>query len=75
MVNPTDFYSEEAYEEALADARAPLATPADAVREYAANAGAMQPDREWILTPYDSWERNPCYSGPPQRHPEEDPED
>jgi hypothetical protein len=49
-----------------------LATMSDAVREYARNVGAERPDRAWILSPYDTWERNPCYSGPPARHPEDD---
>jgi len=42
------------------------------VREYARNVGAERPDSAWILTDYDSWERNPWYQGPPQRHPEDD---
>lgn len=49
-----------------------LATPAEAAREYAINVGRENPDRAWILTHYDTWERNPFYSGPPQRHPEDD---
>lgn len=49
-----------------------LATPAEAAREYAHNAGAEERGREWILTPWDSWERNPFYTGPRGRHPEDD---
>jgi hypothetical protein len=54
-----------------------LATPTEACREYARNVGAEQPDRAWILTDYDTWERNPFYHGPPAPHPEDDfgPED
>jgi len=48
-----------------------LATPADACREYAANVGADHPDRAWILTDYDTWERNPFYNGPAVPHPED----
>lgn len=48
-----------------------VATYSDACREYACNAGADNPDSAWILTPWDSWEKNPCYSGPPCRHPED----
>ena len=48
------------------------ATPLDACREYARNVGAEHPERPWILTGYDTWERNPFYSGPPARHPEDD---
>jgi len=44
---------------------------AAAAREYVANAGAHQPEKEWILTPYDSWERNPHYQGEPGVHPED----
>jgi hypothetical protein len=50
----------------------PLATETDACREYARNVGAERPERAWILTDYDTWERNPFYSGPPARHPEDD---
>lgn len=52
-----------------------LATPADAVREYTRNVGAEHAGQMWILSPYDSWERNPFYTGPVQPHPEEDIED
>jgi len=53
---------------------APAATQADAVREWVYNVGAYDrfKDCEWLLTNYDTWEKNPHYSGPPQRHPEED---
>ncbi len=47
------------------------ATPTDARREYAYNAGANRPDREWLLTDWDTWERNPHYTGEPGPHPEE----
>lgn len=43
----------------------------DAVRQYASAYGAEQPDSAWILSPYDTWERNPFYNGPPVRHPED----
>lgn len=48
-----------------------LATSTDAVREYAENVGRENRDRAWILSPYDTWERNPFYEGPPQPHPED----
>lgn len=48
-----------------------LATMSDAVREYAANVGFDRPDVAWILSPYDTWERNPYYSGPPACHPDD----
>jgi hypothetical protein len=50
----------------------PLATPADACRQYARAVGATCPERAWILTDYDTWEPNPFYQGPPVRHPEDD---
>lgn len=43
-----------------------------AFREYAFAHGAMDPEAPWILTPMDTWERNPHYRGPPARHPEDD---
>lgn len=45
------------------------------VREWARNVGREFPDREWLLTEYDSWERNPFYRGEPGPHPEDDRED
>lgn len=29
------------------------------------------PNSQWILTPFDTWEKNPCYVGPDQPHPED----
>jgi hypothetical protein len=52
-----------------------LATESEAAREYGRNAGMEDPSVEWILTPWDSWERNPFYTGKPGRHPEDDYED
>jgi len=49
-----------------------LATPREAMLEHAHNAGMDEPDRCWILTPFDTWERNPFYSGPTEPHPEDD---
>ena len=49
----------------------PLATYHDATREYARNVGMNNLDQAWILSPYDTWERNPFYSGPPVAHPED----
>ena len=34
--------------------------------------GMENPDKQWVLTDYDVWERNPFYSGPEQQHPEDD---
>lgn len=49
-----------------------IATPSEARAEYARNAGADDPSRCWILTPWDTWEKNPHYRGPAVRHPEDD---
>jgi hypothetical protein len=51
-----------------------VATPSEAVAEFAHNAGADHPDQAWLLHDWDVWVRNPFYCGPPVRHPEEDPE-
>jgi hypothetical protein len=53
------------------DDYAPLATPADACREHARIVGAERPDQEWLLTDYDTWEKNPHFTGTPGRHPED----
>jgi len=48
------------------------ATYGEAFKEYAYNAGSETPEQEWILTPWDTWEVNPHYTGPKGRHPEDD---
>ena len=52
-----------------------LASMADAVREYTWNVGRDRPDVEWILSDYDTWYKNPYYTGEPGPHPEDPPED
>jgi hypothetical protein len=54
---------------------APLATPMDAMREYAENVGRDNPDAAWIITPYDVWMENPFYDGPSVPHPDDYPDD
>ena len=49
-----------------------IATPAEAYREMVCNIGMDNADSQWILTPFDTWERNPAYVGPEQPHPEDD---
>lgn len=49
-----------------------IATDADAMREYGANAGRESQEDAWILTPYDVWVANPYYTGPSVPHPEAD---
>ena len=46
-------------------------TTAEAVREWAWVVGAERADTQWLLSDYDTWERNPHYTGPAQRHPED----
>lgn len=48
----------------------PCATDQESCVEYARNVGAEDQEREWIITPFDSWERNPFYTGKPGPHPE-----
>ena len=48
-----------------------LATPTEACREYARNVGSEHPERPWILTDRDTWERNPFYDGPAVPHPDD----
>ncbi len=47
------------------------ATPMDACREYALNAGRERTESAWILTDFDAWMPNPFYQGPPVPHPED----
>ncbi len=54
------------------DAPDHVATYSEACREYASNAGSERPQQAWILTPWDTWERNPSYRGPAVPHPEFD---
>lgn len=43
----------------------------EAVNQWTCVYGAEKSENAWILSPYDTWERNPCYRGPAQPHPEE----
>ena len=50
-----------------------VATPDEAVREWAYNCGgdACRITSQWLLHDFDVWVRNPHYTGPAQRHPED----
>lgn len=48
------------------------ATDADWDREAARERGREDPSSAWILTDRDVWHKNPFYTGPEQRHPEDD---
>jgi len=43
----------------------------EAVREWSWNVGSDRPTEQWLLSDYDTWERNPHYVGPDQGHPED----
>jgi len=43
-----------------------------ALAQYADAHGSVDTTSAWILSPFDSWERNPHYVGPAQPHPEDD---
>ena len=43
----------------------------EAIREWVWIVGAERLDQQWLLSDYDSWERNPHYRGPDQGHPED----
>ena len=43
----------------------------EAVREWAWVVGQDRPDQQWVLSDYDTWERNPHYRGPDLGHPED----
>jgi hypothetical protein len=46
-------------------------TTQDLVREWASQYGSAHTDQQWLLSDWDTWERNPHYQGPDQRHPED----
>jgi hypothetical protein len=43
----------------------------EALHQYASAHGAERPQCAWILSPFDTWERNPYYNGPEVAHPED----
>jgi hypothetical protein len=49
----------------------PLATLHSATQEYVFTLGKDRPDVAWILSPYDTWHKNPYYVGAPVPHPED----
>ena len=63
------FYSEEQYWE---ERDSHLASPQEAVAEWASNYGSMHLDRAWLLHDWDVWVANPHYAGPKVPHPESD---
>ena len=49
-----------------------MSTQGEAYREYVRHLGEDRPNQCWVLTVWDTWERNPFYNGPDQPHPEDD---
>ena len=43
----------------------------EAIEEQRQIFGAENPQKQWILSDWDTWERNPFYTGPDQGHPED----
>lgn len=43
----------------------------EAIEEQRHIFGMENPDKQWILSDWDTWERNPFYQGPEQQHPED----
>lgn len=46
-------------------------TTQELVREWASQYGSAHTDQQWLLSDWDTWERNPHYVGPEQAHPED----
>ena len=44
----------------------------EALNQYAGAYGEEREEQEWILSPFDTWHKNPYYTGTPGRHPEEE---
>lgn len=47
------------------------ATVQDGIRQWVRAYGEEHPDREWLLSDRDTWERNPYYTGEAGPHPED----
>ena len=63
------FWSEADYYE---ERDSHVASPAEAIDEFAWNAGQEVPDQAWLSHDWDVWVKNPHYVGPPVPHPESD---
>jgi hypothetical protein len=68
------FMSEEAHAEMEAAHRQESMTQGEymqaAVAQYASVYGEEDKERAWILSPFDTWEKNPHYTGPAVPDPE-----
>jgi len=47
-----------------------FATEAEAIQEWVWSVGHERADCAWLVSSYDTWERNPYYRGPEVPHPE-----
>jgi len=66
------FYLNE-YQDAMdQDAMSQCEYNTAAIAEYASAYGVTDTTSAWVLTPFDSWERNPHYVGLRIPHPEDD---
>ena len=43
-----------------------------AVRQHTSAYGEERPEQEYLLSPFDTWEKNPWYQGEPGPHPEDE---
>lgn len=43
----------------------------EAVMQWITEFGSEHPNQCWILSDYDTWHRNPYYTGPEVQHPED----
>lgn len=68
--------SEKAYNEMIDDLRDEKMTQGEyvssAVNQHAAALGFENRKQAWILSPFDTWGKNPYYTGPPVPHPDDD---
>ena len=49
----------------------PVPSRSELVAQWVRAVGADRQNEAWIASPYDTWEKNPYYVGPPVQHPEE----
>jgi hypothetical protein len=54
------------------DAHFVPASTQDLIREQAYYDGHFCPEKAWLLSDFDTWERNPHYKGEPVPHPDAD---
>jgi len=69
------FMSQEAYDEyqrvMAEEAMSEGEYMAEAMYQHTVAYGEERPDDEYLLSPFDTWEKNPWYAGEPGPHPED----